>query len=547
MSAARAELDALLDGRAAYSERRWEDAFSLLSIADGERALAGADLELLGTSASLTRREADAFRILDRTYQAFLDEHDELRASRVAFWHGYRLASLGELGQAEAWLGRSERLLERQGDCAERGYLLLPRIHRLIHRQDTDGVLTAAAEAMACGDRFSDADLSALARQLGGRALLEAGRVVEGMRLLNEAMLIATTESISELSKGLVYCAVVGCCQRVFAVDRAREWSGVLNAWCATQAQLGMFNGTCRVHRAELMQFGGDWSDSFDEAHGVTSGARADGHERAAALYQEAEIHRLRGDNAAAEHAYERASDLGGDPQPGLALLRLEQGRLEMASGAIRRAVDSSTTALGRAKFLPAHVEIMLAAGDLQRAAASAQDLAAIAALYDTPVLHAMCAQASGLVRLATGSAEDAVRLLQEALAIWQNLNAPYAAARTRVALAAAFAALGDSDGTRLEMDAARQAFTRLTAAPDLRRLSLSTPLADGPVGVLSARELGVLRIAATGKTNRQIATELGLSARTVDRHVSNILTKLGVPSRAAATAYAYENGLIRR
>jgi Response regulator containing a CheY-like receiver domain and an HTH DNA-binding domain len=545
MSTVPSDFDALASGRAAFDERRWEDAFTWLSAADREHPLVPGDLELLGRSASLTRRDDVSFRMLERTYAAYLTENDELRAARTAFWYGYRLASLGDSGRAEAWLGRSERLVERHGDCAERGYLFLPRIHRLIHRRDTGAAHAAAVEAMAIGDRFDEADLSALARQLGGRALLEAGRVVEGMSLLNEAMLIATTESVSELCKGLVYCAVIGSCQRVFAVDRAREWSGVLDAWCRAQAQLGLFSGTCRVHRAELMQLGGAWADAFDEAHVVASEGRADDREQAAAFYEEAEIHRLRGDDRAAELAYERTSELGGEPQPGLALLRLQQGQLEIATGAIRRAVATSATALDRARFLPAQVDILLAAGAQADAAAAAHDLTEIAARYDTPVLQALSAQAGGLVTLAGGAAEDALPLLRHALRTWLALAAPYWAARVRVALAAAFGALGDTEGARLELAAARSIFTKLTAAPDLARLSLGL-LPEAAPGILSARELQVLRLAATGRTNRRIATELGLSARTVDRHVSNILTKLAVPSRAAATAYAYENGLIQ-
>lgn len=539
-------LDELASAHLAFDEWRWEDAFTHFMAADAEHPLASADLELLSRSAELTRHDTVASQTLERAYASCLAEHAELRAARLAFWHGYRFASLGESGQAEAWLGRCERLVDLHGDCAERGYLFLPRIHHLIHQKRTEEAHAAAQEAMAIGDRFTDADLSALARQLGGRALVEAGRVSEGMRLLGEAMLIATTEPVTELSKGLVYCAVIASCQRVFAVDRAREWTAVLDGWCRLQEQLGMFSGTCRVHRAELMKFGGLWSEALDEARRVTAGLSADDDGRASAFYEEAEIHRLRGEHRAAELAYERASALGGEPQPGLALLRLDQGRFDIASGAISRAVITSRTDLDRARFLPAQVEIMLAVGNSSEAQAAAHDLEEIAALYDTPVLQAMSAQASGLVLLDAGNPEDALRSLRLALQLWLMLAAPYVAARVRVGLAAACGVLGDIEGARMELTAARDTFAALTARPDLDRLASAHPAA-APAHVLSAQELRVLRLAARGATNKQIATQLKLSVRTVDRHMSNILAKLAVPSRAAATAYAYENRLIQR
>ncbi|MDQ1575329.1 MAG: hypothetical protein QOH55_479 [Microbacteriaceae bacterium] len=545
MSGAPLQLDALASGRAAFADRRWEDAFSALSVADTQRPLELADLESLGRAASLTGRDQNAFGVLERAYALCLATGDEHRAAAAAFWHGYRLASLGEGARSRAWLARSERIVDRLGDCVGRGYLCLPRIHHLLHAGDPEGAFEDAAEAMTIAVRFDDADLSALARQLGGRALIEQGRVDDGMRLLDEAMLIATTEPVDELSKGLVYCAVIGCCQRVFAVERAREWTGVLHEWCETQSQLGIFNGTCRVHRVELMRLGGAWGQALDEAMLVGTGARSEGFERAAAGYEEAEIHRQRGDEDAAELAYQRTSDLGGDPQPGLALLRLAQGKGHVAAGAIRRSVSTARTALEQARFLPACVEILLAVGDRSGADDAARALAECADQYGTPVLRALAGHADGVIALGNGDVERALPLLTEARDIWLMLDAPYPAARVRVSLAEAYAALGDSDGSRLEAGAARRVFEKLAARPDLDRLGQTA----GPAfaqGVLSARELQVLRLVSTGKTNKEISAALEVSSRTVDRHMSNVLAKLVVPSRAAATAYAYEHGLIR-
>lgn len=539
--------DALAIARAAFANRQWDDAFTLLAAEDQARPLDIADLELYAKAASLTARDDEAFVILERGYARCLAAGDEKRAAGCAFWLGFRMMSLGEPGRSGAWLARSAAIVDRLGDCAERGYLLIPRIHQELRAHRPGAAHALAVQAADFGDRFGEADLSALARQLDGRALIEQGEIADGMRLLDEAMLVATTGTVTELGRGLVYCSVIGCCQRVFAVDRAREWSDVLDSWCRSQAQLGIFNGTCRVHRAELLRFGGAWAAALDEAQLVAAGMKADQRERAAATYEEAEIHRLRGEFEEATDLYEQTSRRGVDPQPGLALLRLAQGDVERAAGAIRRATGTTGSDLGRARFLPAAVEILLASGEPAEAEDAAADLSRIAATHGTPVLAALAAEATGRVLLASGNAIDASPHLSDALEAWLALGAPYAAARVRALLAGAFAALGDDEGASMQRDAAIAVFAELGAAFDLA--SLGSPHGSGvvgrPLGALSSRELQVLRLAATGLTNKEIATALHLSTRTIDRHMGNVLAKFGVPSRAAATAYAYEHDLI--
>ena len=555
-------------GRIAFAEKRWEDAFALFSEEDRAHPLGLDDLELYAKSAALTAREEIGLALLERGYTACLAAGDELRAATAAFWLGFRLSSLGEPGRAQAWLARSAAIAERHGDSALRGYLLVPGIHRLLLARENEAAYRDALEAAAVGDRFAEPDLAALGRQLAGRALIERGDVAEGMGLLDEAMLIATADGLTDLGRGLVYCAVVGCCQRVFALDRAREWSTVLDDWCSSQGQLGLFNGTCRVHRAEILQLGGAWSDALAETRRVTDG-KPDQRELALADYEAAELHRLRGEADEAERLYEAASRRGLDPQPGLSLLRLAQGDLASAVGGIRRATATTVSPLGRARYLPALVEILLAADrdssgragqvrgshspetgtlgepDLDEAQDAADELGEIATTFGTPLLRALALNASALVRLRQGDVAAATPLLAEALDAWLALAAPYPAARIRVAFADACDRLGDTEGARMQRDAARRVFRELDAAPDLAALGDERMHAAG--GILSARELEVLRAAATGRTNKEIGANLGLSSRTVDRHVSNILTKLGVPSRAAATSYAYEHGLIRR
>jgi DNA-binding CsgD family transcriptional regulator len=536
-------------GRRAFANRAWADAFRLLSNADSQTPLEMADLQKMGLSATMIGNDEAAFAVLNRGYDILLSMGNKLGAARLAFWHGFRCFSLGETGRATAWMGRAESLVAQHGDdCPERGYLLLPTVHQLLQGGNAKSGFELATDAAATGDRFHDDDLSGLARQLQGRALLMLGEGVRGLRLLDDAMLIATTGAVSEVVRGVIYCSVIGCCQQVYAVDRAREWTAVLNEWCEAQPQLGIFNGACRVHRAELMQINGTWARAIEEARQVS--AREPPHaasERAAAVYQEAEIYRLRGEFAAAEQGYARANELGGDIQPGLALLRLAQGQVDAAAASIKRVADTLKDTQSSVRLLPAYVEIMLAANNITEARTATLRLQEAARFYSIPVVSAIADHAQGALELWASNAKDALPPLQRAFAVWHKLGAPYLAARIRVLLGQACHLLGDNDGCHLELIAARKVFVSLEARADIARIDAlgMLPALTPSVGGLSAREIEVLRLAAAGKTNKVIAAELGLSYKTIDRHISNILTKLDVPSRAAATAYAYEHRLI--
>jgi DNA-binding NarL/FixJ family response regulator len=410
---------------------------------------------------------------------------------------------------------------------------------------DEAGVLIAQVVEIAL--RCADRDLVSFARALQGRLLVRQGRTEEGLSLLDEAMVAVTSDELSPLIAGLIYCGVISICQQVYALNRAREWTSALADWCEAQPQLVSFTGNCMVHRAEIMQLGGSWSEAIQEArsaaerlsHSMERGVAAE------ACYQEAEIHRLRGEFDAAEEGYRRASQLGREPQPGLALLRLAQDRTDAAANAIRRVLGMTSDRLQRVRLLPACIEILLAAGEVEEARAACQELEEIAAQLGTDVVAAMAAHARGAVALAEGDASVAIEPLRRAFQVWQEIGAPYIAARIRVLVGQACAALGDEEGMLLELDAAREVFERLGAAPDVARLAAHTPRADPRPHGLTPRELEVLRLVASGKTNKLIAKELCLSEKTIDRHVSNIFLKVNVASRAAATAYAYEHGLI--
>lgn len=543
------EVGEIQRGRELYGRRAWGEAYRSLALADQAAPLEAGDLERLAISAYLIGRDDDYLTALERAHHGHLVAGEDIRAVRCAFWLGLRLLFRGEIGRATGWLARARRLLDgEEGELVDHGYLLLPVIQQLLDAGDFDAAYASAADAAEIGDRFAEPDLAACARHLQGRALLRQERVEEGLALLDEAMVAVSAGDLSPIMTGLIYCSVIDGCRQVYALGRAREWTSALTRWCEEQPEMVSFTGICSVHRAEILQLHGAWRDAFEEARRASerSAQAANRSAAAAAVYQEAEVHRLRGEFAAAEDAYLSASQGGWDPQPGLALLRVAQGRSDAAATAIRRVVRATTDRLERIKLLPAYVEILLAVGELEEAGVACRELEEVAERFDTRVLSAMAAYARGAVELAEGDAQDALVSLGGAFEVWQEVGAPYEAARVRVLTGLACRALGDEEGGRLELEAARVVFEELGAAPDVVHLeSLTHEAPSEHAHGLTPRELEVLRLVAAGDTNRAIATKLSLSTRTIDRHVSNIFTKIDVPSRAAATAYAYEHDLI--
>jgi DNA-binding CsgD family transcriptional regulator len=538
----------LLAGRELYEKRAWLDAHDALARADAEAALGVEDSWRLWRAASLCGREQAAFAVLERIYTAHVEQNPAM-AARAAFWLAFRLAHL-EPSRGQGWFSRAERALERVAEtCVEHGYLEIPRVRQAYAAGDYAAALAAAARAVDVGERFADIDLRTFARNLQGRVLVRMGELEAGMKLIDEVMLAVTGGELSPAFTGIVYCSAIDICQGVLAFDRVREWSDSLSSWCDSQPQLTIFTGACLVCRAEVMELGGRWPEALLEAERAAKslvelyGPRACGE----ALYRQGEIRRLRGELDAAEVSYREASQNGRDPQPGLALLRLAQGRSDAAAKSLRAAAASVTLPLARAKLLPALVEISLADGALVEGRVAAAELAQVATTYPTPAIVALAERARGAVELAEGDAHAALASLRSAFATFQRLDAPYLAAQTRVLVACACQALDDREGARLEADGARAMFQRLGAMGDLSRLDALAARGneEATASGLTARELEVLRHVASGKTNKLIARELCLSEKTVDRHVSNILAKLEVPSRAAATAFAYENKLV--
>jgi DNA-binding CsgD family transcriptional regulator len=509
-------------------------------------ALQTGDLERLATAAYLTGRDAEFDRIQERLHRVHSESGDRARAARCAFWLAITNLIRGETGQANAWTARGQRLVG-DDEGVERGYLAVAVAEQQLHDGQAGAAYVTAGQAVAIGESFGDIDLTTVALHAQGRALIQQGDVVAGLKHLDETMLAVVAGRLLPIMTGMMYCSVISTCVEVYALGRAREWTCAFSSLCEQQPEMVAFSSACLVHRSEIMQLQGAWSDAFHEACRACERAEhADRKPPGAAIYQQAEIYRLRGEFAKAEDTYRAASERGFEPYPGLALLRLAQGRARAACAAMRRLTSTSRDPLRRARLLPAHLEIMLAAGDLEEARRTRDELRTLASTFGADVLRALVAQADGAIALAEGKAPAALDPLRRAFELWERLEAPYEAARVRVLMGHACRAFGDDEAAALEYQTARSVFERLGAQPDLVRVDQQTrPLEPASNNRLTSRELHVLRLISTGRTNREIAEELRLSERTIDRHVSNILAKLDVRSRTAATAYAYGHKLL--
>ena len=534
-------------GRTAFAQRAWSEAYERLSHAEAG-GLSADDLLRLATSAYMLGRMDDFLELTERAHDAYLDDGALLPATRCAVYLGINLAIRGDLAHASGWFGRGQRLLERHGDdCAERGYLLLPAAMQQLELGQYDEAESSAIAAVECGERFRDPDLLALALHIQGQTLIKQARIEEGLRRLDEAMLGVTADDVSPVISGVVYCGVIAACEEAYDVRRAREWTEALTRWCEQQSDLVSFTGRCLAHRAGIMQLRGAWAEALEEARRARERCEEAMNEPAAgqALYYQGELHRLQGDFAAAEAAYRDASRYGHEPQPGLSLLRLGQGDDDAAASTIRRALSETAEPLQRTRLLPSHAEIALAAGDVVEARRAADELSAIAGDYEIRILRALAAHTQGMVALAEEEPQSALVSLRAARATWQELDAPYETARTRVLIGLACRMLRDEDTAALELDNATTAFEQLGALPDLARVDTLARRTELHPHGLTKRELEVLRLVAAGKTNRDIASELVVSEHTVARHVQNIFSKLDVSSRSAATAFAFEHRLV--
>jgi DNA-binding CsgD family transcriptional regulator/tetratricopeptide (TPR) repeat protein len=534
--------------RASFAGRSWRDARDQFAAADTATPLELDDLDRLAIAAYMAGDDAQATLAWTRAHHEAIRLGDPRRAARSAVAIGSGLMFRGEAAPAMGWFARGARVLQGCGDCAERAWLLTWEAFAQMWGGDPAGAQPVFVESTSDGQRFHDSDLVTMSLLGQGMCLLLQGQVTPGLALLDEVMVAVTAGEVSPMYAGITYCTVIAGCSEVFDLARARQWTTALTRWCESQPGLVPYRGNCLVHRCELMTLQGAWTDASAAAQQACDhlSGPIKWDTLGSAFYQLGELQRLRGEFTDAEESYRKAHESGRRPEPGLAQLRLAQGRIDLAAGTLRRALNETHEPTSRSRLLPAYVETMIAAGDLVAARAGADELGLTAETLDAPYLRALATSAAGSVLLAEGDPTSAVPLLRTAESAWRELDAPYEAARVRVLLGLACAAVDDAETAAWELEGARKVFERLRAEPDIKRVDVLTrrPVVQGPHR-LTDREVEVLRLVATGKTNRAIARELGLSEKTVARHVSNTFAKIDVPSRAAATAYAYQNGLV--
>lgn len=535
---------AIEEARVACDGHRWGDAWRLLSAVASD-SLGIDDLDRLATAAYLIGKDEEGFTHWVRAHQLCVAEGMVHRAAHFGMTLAQGLGFKGDLGRCRGWVDRTGRLLDEAGiDCVEQGYLEHARaMGCLFESGDVVGARTRFAQAGKIGARFAHRELVTLARIGEGRMLVYLGEIVEGMALLDEAMVSIEALELSPLATGDAYCTVIDACAELFDLGRCRSWTDSFVRWCDTQQELVLYRGHCFLHRAEVLGLLGAWPQALVEARHACDRLAAPVNPTAlgGACTIEGDLLRLTGDLDGADSSYRRASELGSEPQPGLALLRFAQGRVDAADAMIRRVLGETEDPISRARMLGPYVDIALATGDTADARTASSELVGLAAELGTPFLRAHAVRATGAVLLAEGDARAALIELRRAFNGFHALGARYDAARSRLLIAEACAVLGDHDAAAMASAAALSELDLLGAAALSATAQPPVPSPDG----LTPREVEVLLLLARGKTNRMIAQELVISEKTVASHVSHIFTKLGVTSRSAATAYAYDNGLV--
>jgi DNA-binding CsgD family transcriptional regulator len=541
-------VDELVRARAEFERGEWSAALELWSAVELEGLTAG-DLESPAAAAHLLGRMGDAVERYRRAFDARLADDDTAAATRCAFHLSMIGRTSGDHSAAAAWLGRGERLVEALPDGSlEAGYVAFARMFAHLGAGRLAEAHACAVEVTEAGRRHDDADLLSSGLCAQGRLAIYGDRVTDGLSLLDESMLEATTRPLAPVMLGHVYCTAIEGCQEVSDLRRVVEWTQLLHRWCADQPGLVTFTGQCSLHRAQVMRAHGAWDAALDELTVAVERYRLAGATDAVgqAACERGDLLRLRGDLEAAEQAYQLSAEHGYDPQPGSALLWLARGRTTAAVGAVRRLLGEPGPAVRRSRVLPAAVEVLLAADDLDAARECALQLDSLAGSFGSEVLSATAATAWGRVELAAGDPAGALPYLRKAHQGWVRLEVPHDAALAQAAGGRALLALGDVESGRRALVSAREALVSLGARPDVEALDRLASPGTRPAG-LTEREVEVLSLVAEGRSNAQIASALVLSERTVARHLSNIFTKLGVGSRTAAAAFAFEHDLVRR
>jgi DNA-binding CsgD family transcriptional regulator len=523
----------------------WQKVYGDLSAAEAD-TLTAEELESLADAAFWLGCPRESIVARQRAYRRHRHAHDGRRTTMAAWRLFYSYFDLDATAAASGWIQRAHRHALEVPDEIESHYVALADADWALYNGRLDDALARARQADDAGRQFDDRDLEALGVATQGRVLVARGDVSEGVDRLDEAMAASLSGELSPFAIGWIHCLLLSTCQELGDVRRAAEWTDVAIRWSEESGEHSWYPGLCRLHRCEVQSLRGEWTVAEREALRAAEELApfgdyliADGH------YLAGEIRRRRGDSAGAEEAFRRAHELGRDPQPGLALLRLAQGDAKSAATALGLALSGGSGGqVRRGRLLAAHIDAELRLGNVEAARASAEELRELAAASRALYLRAMAASSHGAVLLADDDIEGAVRVLREACDMCRDLSCPYEAAEARVLLGVAARRAGDEQTARLEFEAARAIFEQLGAVPGVDRvnglLAADTLNRHG----LTAREVDVLRQAAQGKSNQEIALSLFISQHTVARHLGNIFRKLDVTSRSAATAFAYENDL---
>ena len=533
--------------RDALARRDWTAARRDFLAAKAHDALRSDDVYALAEADWWLGLIQEALAAYAESYHRYLKEDRRERAAMSALELAGTLFLRGDQAEGSGWLSRFHRLLHELPDGVEHAYAKYIELDARAAEMPVDDIVDEARQIQEVARRHGDPNLAALTLVIEGRAKIRAGRVEAGMALLDEAMLDATSEQMNPAYAGNIYCNMIAACHELGDLRRMRQWTKALARWCNQIPPAVLFTGICRVHQAQLLTVSGAWEQAEREASRVCTDLQGIQVESVAeAHYAVGEVRLRQGDLAGAEFALEEADRLGRDPQPALALVRLAHGHPERAKAMLDVALAARAgRPLVRAPLLAALVEVTLDGGELEPAKKAAEELAVIAASFRTEVLRARGLQAAGGVLVAEDRCAEALPVLREACRVWQDLDAPYDAARVRLLLARACNALSDTDSATRALDAAAEVFERLGAKLDMRKLEMlrrGPRLPDG----LTEREAEVLALVAAGQTNRQIAEALVISHKTVARHLSNIFVKCGLATRAAATAYAFEHGLLK-
>ena len=455
------ETELVEQGREAASAGDWSRAYGLLVRADEQTRLTVDDLGLLAEAAYAAGHLEVTIEAWERAHAEAVRADDSLAAagaaSRVAL---HLMMDTALMAPIRGWVKRAERLLEGYDETPVHAWLAVIKSYERLMMGDVRAAGEWAGRAIATGSNCNPA-AAAIGRVAQAHAVILAGEVRRGLDLVEEAAVATISGELDPISTGMVYCELVCMLQGLAQYDLAEEWTEAMERW-RHGSGIGSIHGRCRVHRAEILRLRGASTEAEQEALAACAELRP--YLRREFGWPLTELGRARlqlGDLQGAEEAFLGARDAGWDPEPGLALVRLAQGDVALAAASIREALDHPlnvpskelppNTDLRRAPLLAARVEIEVAAGDLSGARAAANELARVAASFESRALTAGAAMADGRVRLAAGDMTGARRAFETAEQLWTLVGAPHQAALARTGLAEADRAAQAEVGTRLE------------------------------------------------------------------------------------------------